>query len=302
MMKGLFPTLAVRLPSIMLDEVSALLSTRSGRSLSPIAESVGRGIFYSLFGFAMLVLVAPIFFVIGVSLNGTQRQVFPPEEPSLFWFREFLFNSPDFFDAFFFVSLPIAFIVGLLAILIGFPAGYLLARRRFTGETFVQAFTLGPLIVPAVIIGLGMMLLYAELDIEFHTVRLISGHLIITVPYAVLITMATMDNVDPGVEEAARNLGASKLQTLYKITLPLVRSGLIGSFLFAFILSFTDIYMALFVTQGKLATIPLEVYRFLLWQSSPIVAAISTMQILLTFALVVLIARIYGFGAFVEDT
>lgn len=271
----------------------------SGRSLSPVVERIGSALFYGLFGFAILVLIAPIFFVVGVSINA-QRQTFPPEEVSLIWYREFLFNSPNFFEAFFFVSLPIALIVGLLAIIIGFPAGYLLARRRFTGKTFMQAFILGPLIVPAIIIGLGMMLLYAEMDFELHTIRLISGHLIITVPYAVLITMATMDNVDPGVEEAARNLGASKFQTLYKITLPLVKSGIIGSFLFAFILSFTDIYMALFVTQGKLATIPLEIYRFLLWQSSPIVAAISTMQILITFALVAAIARIYGFGAFVD--
>ena len=286
----------------MIDQLTLTRTAGAQRSLSPVTEGVGRALFYLLFGTALLVLIAPIFFVIGVSLNGTQRQVFPPEELSLFWYREFFLNSPVFFDSFFFVSLPVAFVVGLLAILIGFPAGYLLSRRQFFLETLVQSFILGPLIVPAVIIGLGMMLLYAQLDFEFHFVRLVAGHLIITVPYAVLIIMATMDNVDPGVEEAARNLGASKLQTLVRVTIPLVKSGIIGSFLFAFILSFTDIYMALFVTQGQLATLPLEVYRFLLWQSSPIVAAISTVQILLTFVLIVAIARIYGFGAFVQDT
>lgn len=270
---------------------------RTRRSLSPATVFAGKTVYYGLFWIALLILLAPIIIVIGIAFNPTTREVFPPTGISLRWFFAF-FESGQFFPAFVYVSLPIAIVTGLFATIIGVGAAYVLVRREVPFENVVQSMLLGPLIVPAVIIGFGVMLFLARINLDLPIVDIVIGHTIITLPYTLLTSMTRLYNIDPELEEAARNLGASKSETFRKVTLPLMRSGVIAGFLFAFIISFADINIALFLAGDHVTTLPLAIFLFLEWESSPIIAAISTLQILLIMVVVLLIGRLVGFEAF----
>lgn len=270
---------------------------RDRQSLSLPVLRAGQALYYSIIAIALTILLAPIVIVVGIAFNPTRQEAFPPTGISLHWFQEF-FQSDQFFTAFVFVSLPIAILTGIIATTLGVMAAYVLVRRDVPFENVSQSMLLGPLIVPAVIIGLGLLLFFAQIDMNIPVVDIVIGHTVITLPYTLLTSMTRLYNIDPELEEASRNLGASKIQTFRKVTLPLMRSGVIAGFLFAFIISFADINIALFLAGDDVVTLPLAIFLFLEWESSPIIAAISTLQILLIMVLVLLISRLVGFEAF----
>lgn len=259
----------------------------------------GQALYYGTIAIALSILLAPIVIVVGIAFNPTRQEAFPPTGISLNWFQAFL-QSDQFFTAFVFVSLPIAIITGILATSLGVMAAYVLVRRDVPFENIAQSMLLGPLIVPAVIIGFGLLLFFAQIDMDIPVIDIIIGHTVITLPYTLLTSMTRLYNIDPELEEASRNLGASKIQTFRKVTLPLMRSGVIAGFLFAFIISFADINIALFLAGDDVVTLPLAIFLFLEWESSPIIAAISTLQILLIMVVVILISRLVGFEAFTQ--
>jgi len=286
----------------ILSTITEAMSTRSdSRSLSTPALIVGKAIYYFalLLGFA--VLVVPILIVIAISFNPTSAQAFPPTGFSLQWYSEFLNSS--FFPAFFSVSLPIALIVGIVSTALGLMASYIVVRRDVPFETEIVMYFLMPLVVPPAIIGLALLLAFNFDLLSFVPpfVELVAAHVVITIPYAFLTSMTALYSVDSELEEAARNLGASKLETFRKVTLPLIRSGVISGFLLAFILSFTDSTVALFLTGGNTTTLPVAMFLFLQYDSSPLIAATATVQILLVLVLVLIVARLVGFKAVTAD-
>jgi putative spermidine/putrescine transport system permease protein len=113
--------------------------------------------------------------------------------------------------------------------------------------------------------------------------------------------MTALQSLDDELEQAARNLGAGRFQTFRKVTLPLIRSGVVSGFLLAFILSFTDSVIALFLSGQNTTTLPVEIFTFLQFDSSPLIAATATIQILLVLVLVLIIGRLVGFKAVAAD-
>jgi putative spermidine/putrescine transport system permease protein len=240
--------------------------------------------------------------VIGISLSPTQSQAFPPSGISLRWYQEFLVSS--FFDPFFFVSLPIAVTTATISTVLGILAAYVVVRREVPFENEVVMYFISPLIIPPAIIALALMI---TLNFNFlgfvpTFAKLVVGHVVITIPYTFLTAMTAIESVDTELVEGARNLGASKFQAFRKVTLPLMKSGVVSGFLLAFILSFTDSLLALFLSSGTSTTLPVEMFLFLQYESSPLVAATATVQILLVLVLVLLIGRLVGFKAVTVDT
>jgi putative spermidine/putrescine transport system permease protein len=263
--------------------------------------ALGMGLYYGLLILGFAILVVPIVLVIAVSFNPTQAQAFPPTGFSLRWYGEFLDSS--FFSAFFAVSLPIALAVGIISTVLGLMASYIVARRDIPFENEVVLYFLMPLVVPPAIIGLSLLLLFGLRPLSFVPpfVELTVAHVVVTIPYTFLTTLTALYSVDEELEQAARNLGASKFKAFREVTLPLIRSGVISGFLLAFILSFTDSTVALFLSGGSTITLPVEMFLFLQFDSSPLVAATATVQILLVLVLVVLIGRLVGFKAVTAD-
>ena len=229
-------------------------------------------------------LMAPVVVAIFTSFNPTRQNAFPPQGLSLIWYREFLANQ-NFTHAFAAVSLKLALVVALICGLLALPTAYALSRYQFKGRTFVQTLMMTPVMVPQMVIGIALLLLFAPYTFA-DELRIIVGHVVIALPIAIRSVASSLEGIDVSLEEAARSLGASPLQTFARIVVPLAGSGVLAAMLFAFTISFTDANVALFLTGPGATTLPVEVFTYLLWESTPIVAAIATLQV----ALVMLIA------------
>ena len=223
-----------------------------------------------------LFLLAPLLIVVAVSFDPTDAFRFPPPGLSLRWYGAFLAND-TFMRAFFRVSLVIAVLVSVAATVIGGLAAVglvrFLGRRRGLVDT--------------------LFLYYSRLKWETSLAGLVLGHLVIAIPYVVRTVSAGLAGVDRTLEEAAMSLGASRIQAFVKVTLPLMRSSLVSGAIFAFIVSFSDINIALFVSGPETVTLPVHIFSQIMWQADPTIAAASTLQILLIAVLLAVVQRIF---------
>jgi putative spermidine/putrescine transport system permease protein len=251
----------------------------------PSSTSIYMSVFYAF-------MLAPVVVAIFTSFNSTRENAFPPRGYSLMWYREF-WNTPNFTHAFFAVSLKLAVIVAVISGLLALPAAYALSRYQFRGRTFVQTLLMTPAMVPQMVIGIALLLLFAPYTFA-DEMRIVVGHVIITLPIAIRAVLASLDGVDRSLEDAARSLGASPLQAFVRVVVPLAGTGVLAAMLFAFTMSFTDANVALFLTGPRSTTLPVEVFTYLLWESTPVVAAIATLQVGLVMLIAVLINKIAG--------
>ena len=254
----------------------------------------GSGFPLALRGFVALVyvfLIGPIAIIIATSFSPTQSSAFPPVGFSLRWYGEFL-RSANFTSAFRF-SLGLGLGVAAIATAIGFITAY--AARRLVGRHggAVQSVAMLPLLVPHILISISLLLALNFVPVPDVQV-LVAGHVLICLPFTVSGITASLDGVDAQLESAAMTLGASRLAAMREVVLPLVAPGILSAFLFAFIVSFGDVYIALFLTGPGTTTLPIEIFSFIEWESSPVIAAISTVQILLIVGLGLVIERLVG--------
>jgi len=166
-----------------------------------------------------------------------------------------------------------------LAMLIGVPAAFALARRSFAGKTGVLALILSPLILPRMIVAVALFYLYARVGLVGTALGLVLGHTVLAIPFVVITVMAVLKTYDDRLDQAASSLGAGPLRTFRHVTLPLIRTGLMAAFLFAFVTSFDELTIALFVTGGLTTTLPKQMWDDALLKVSPILAAVSTVLI-----------------------
>ena len=173
-------------------------------------------------------------------------------------------------------SLGIGVGAAILAMLIGTPAAFLLARRQIRGKSFLLAFVLSPIIVPRMIIAVGMFYFFARVGLVGTAAGLMIGHTVIAVPYVVMTMMAVLRNYDTRLDLAAQSLGATPWQTLRHVTFPILGAGLLSSFLFAFATSFDELTISLFASGGLTSTLPKQFWDEVTLQISPVIAAVST--------------------------
>jgi putative spermidine/putrescine transport system permease protein len=230
--------------------------------------------------------------VVFTSFNETALNLFPPKGFSFRWYLEF-FNDATFMRAFFNISLKIAVIVALISTLMSLLATIAITRHTFRGSSLIQTFLLSPLMIPHILVGIALLLFLSKLYIG-GMLRLIIGHVIITIPIAIRAIYSSMANLSPTYEEAALTLGANRWQTFFLVTLRLTFSGVLGAFILSFIISFTDANLALFLTGPGLTTLPVEIFTFLAWDSNPMIAAITTIQVLMIVVFSFVLDRVVG--------
>jgi putative spermidine/putrescine transport system permease protein len=253
-----------------------------------------RGINACLIGFLLLPIVVVLLF----SINPAPFIQFPPQGVSLRWFEKF-FNSRDFMAAFRLSAvLALATVVGATAI--GTMAALALVRGRLPGAGFLAALFLSPLMLPAILTGLALFQFYVLLDVGRPFWGLLIGHIVIAIPYVIRTTMAVLTNFDRSLEEAARNLGASELATFREVTLPLIRPGVIAGGIFAFVISFDQFPLSLFLVNPGHETLPITMFNYLKYDFDPTIAAASTVSIVLSIAVVLLLERTVGLQEYVK--
>ena len=234
-------------------------------------------------------LLAPILVVLVEAFNDATVMSFPPRRLSLRWFRAFAAND-EFLGSMAF-SLQLALLAAAAATVCGTLAAIALARRAsLAAETLLLA----PLYVPRVMVGLALLLSYAWLELSGSFAGLLLAHVLITLPYTTRSVLAALRAIDPSVHEAARMLGASGPAVFRRVTLPLARDAVLSGFVFALIVSFSDIYLALFISGPDSITMPLRLFTFMEWDQSPLVAAASAVQIALILAVIAAGSRLFG--------
>jgi len=278
----------------------ALSNRRTARSAPRSAASwrYGRAL-YLAFNIAILIfLLAPIAIVIVFALNPTPFIQFPPVGVSLRWFEKF-FASREFMHALGF-SLEVAALTTVCASVLGASAALAIARGHLPGARLMLAVVLSPLMLPAILTGLALFQTYVLLDVGRPVWGLVAGHTLVTIPYVVRTTLAVLHHFDLRLEEAARNLGASPTRTFFEVTLPLIKPGVLAGAIFAFIVSFDQFPVSLFLVSPGSETLPITLFNYLKFDLDGTIGAASVVSILLAFVVVIALDRTVGLRSYVK--
>lgn len=230
--------------------------------------------------FILLFLFAPVMVLIPMSFGSTDIAEFPPSTYSLDQYRNFL-NSRPWLDSVF-TSFRIALVTMIVATSLGTMAALGLVRGEFKGKALLSFFLIAPRFVPVIIIALASYAYFAKLRLVGTELGLIIAHTILASPYVIIIVSATLQGFDRSLEKASLALGAGPIKTMFKITLPLIRPGIINAGLFAFMVSFDEIVVAIFISGTKTVTLPKRMWDSLTYQMEPSLPAISTLILLAT--------------------
>ncbi len=260
----------------------AVVPVRAGRPQPRVGRVVLWIVVAAIIGFLCL----PSLFVIPVSFTSGNFIDFPPSGFSLRWYAAY-FGSSVWLHATL-RSFIVAGATSVLATVLGTGASFVLVRQRLVGRMAILSLILAPLVLPRIILAVGLFYLYARLGLIGTVLGLVLGHTVLAVPYVVITVMAVLRTYDEWLDHAALSLGASWLRTLWHITLPQIRGGLIAGFLFAFITSFDELTVALFISGGSSSTLPREMWNDLLLQVNPTLAAVSS--VILVFAMTLILA------------
>jgi spermidine/putrescine transport system permease protein len=237
------------------------------------------------FGLVVAFLYAPILILVVFSFNDSALPTFPLSGFTLHWYHQFLGNA-DLRGALK-TSAIVAAISSVCAVLLGVLASIALVRRRFTGKPAVSAVLLSPLVIPYVVFGVALLLLFHRVGIPRSLLTVVIGHVVISLPYTILVLVPRLQQIDVSLEEAAYDLGAGPVTTFRAITLPLILPAVLSAFLIAFTTSFDEYAVASFVV-GTRTTFPIFLYSALRFPSQlPQVIAVAVVVIVVSLVVVV---------------
>ncbi|MGO1077844.1 ABC transporter permease [Inquilinus sp. CA228] len=237
-------------------------------------------------------LLAPILIVVPLSFSNDAYLTFPPSAWGTRWYAA-LAQNKMMIQAFW-VSLGIAALVTALSLAAGIPAAYAIRRFRFRGsETLMSLFT-APLLLPSIVLGLAILLVFVDLRLLSTYPGLVAAHLIVTTPYVIRIMATALATLPPAVEDAAATLGAPPLTVFRRVTLPLMMPGLVASAALAFLISFDEVVISLFVTGPGITTLPVAMFNYVESRTDPMIAAVSVVLVAATLLIITLVERSLG--------
>ena len=252
----------------------------------------------AILGFCYLLF--PILVVVLAGLTTGEFLTFPPKGLSLRWVISFL-QSEKYLSAFFF-SFRLALMTMIVATILGTAAAVFLARSRFVGRSAMRAFFLSPVVLPGVVVGFALYAFFiaSGMGISRTIWGLWIGHILYSTPYVIGTVGASLATFDVSLEEAARSLGASPLRAFRKITLPNIAQGIQAGSIFAFIVSFGQFEVSLFLSAPNSEPLPIAMYNSLRYKFEPDAAAAGIFAITLVIASVLLTNRLVNIRRLLE--
>ena len=241
---------------------------------------------YTICGFIAFYLILPILIVFPMSFSSAEFLTFPPPGFSLKWFQRYFSDSAWLQPTY--MSLQIAILTMLLSSVLGTLAANSLVRTRFWGKTAANNLILAPMIIPVIIISISLYGFFSKIGLLGSRAGLVLGHTMICVPFVVITVSASLKGFDESLEKAAMICGATRLKAFMKITFPMIRPGMISGALFAFIISFDEIVISMFLCGIETRTLPLKMWEGIRMEISPVISAVSTLLICLSVILLVL--------------
>ncbi|MYN13690.1 ABC transporter permease subunit [Pusillimonas sp. TS35] len=246
-------------------------------------------------GFNFLVIafiLAPLLIVCVVAFTPDTTLSIPTQNFSLRWFRA-VFAHPDFLTAFS-NSIWLAFASASIAAALAVPAAIAIVRYQFPGRDALNALFLSPLMIPHLVLGVALLRFFALLGMSGNFNWLILGHVVVITPYVLRLVLGALVGLDKSVEHAALSLGASRAAVFLRITMPLILPGIAGGWLLAFINSFDELTMSIFITAPSTVTLPVRMYMYATESVDPMMAAVSALVIALTAVVMYLLDKLYG--------
>lgn len=252
-------------------------------------EKLAFGIWTAAMSIFMLGPLA-VMFAISVTANGYIS--LPDNGVSLRWYAAML-DQRIFLDAAW-NSIVLALQATATAVVLGTLAAIAITRYRFPGRDAILFLAGAPLFVPLVMTGLAILVFSSSLGIGGPALRLYVAHVCLTIPYIVRMVSIALAGFDWNQELAARNLGASPLRAFLEVTLPQIMPGVIAGAAFAFIISFDDVGVSIFLTGAAYKTLPVELFASASFDLTPMIAAVSVTMIVFSAAFVLIIERLFG--------
>lgn len=245
-------------------------------------------------------LLGPVVFVVLASFDESTFLTFPPSRFTLDWYR----GLSAAFLASLKTSLIVAAATAVISTLVGVPAALGLVRGHFRGRQVLNTAMLSPLVVPTLVIGVAAFQFYiwvwdvSGVGLGGSVMGLVIGHTAFAVAYVIRSVVASLAHFDVSLEEAAMNLGATPPQSFFRVTLPQIMPGVTAGAIFAFITSFDDVPVALFLSGADATTLPIKIFTSIEFSLTPEVMAVSALVVLGSTAVMILLDRILGLDTF----
>lgn len=260
---------------------------------APLSQRVADGVGLLYVGAVYVFLLLPIAIIVLMSLNAGEFMTFPPQGISLRWFGA-LFANEAFMRAIR-TSLMLAAIATLISSIIGIAGALYVVRHAQRLREPLRMLLMMPLMLPEILTAIALLFFLYASGIGTRTMfGLVVGHVLVTLPYVFTNVASALYNQDASLEQAARSLGASPWRAFVRVTMPLIKPGIITGALFAFVISFDLFNMSLLLKGIGMTTLPLQLFDYLRWDFDPTAAAVSTVSILLTLVVVVWVDRTVG--------
>lgn len=237
-------------------------------------------------------LLAPAVIVLVVSFSADSFIVFPPSGVSARWYFR-LFEHKALMGALQF-SVILAACVTAISLALGVPAAYAIAKGEFRGRAALQSLFLAPLLLPTLVMALALLVAFQPWRLVATLPGLALGHLTVTLPFVVRMMTTAFLTLPDSVEAAAATLGAKPWRVFARVTLPLAAPGLASAAALSFLLSFDETVISLFLAGPRAQTLPVEMVRYVEGRTDPTIAALSTLLIAGTIAIVVIVERFVG--------
>ena len=250
---------------------------------------LGLILFHWLFALFML---APLVVVVLVSFTDKGYIALPFDGASWRWYRAIL-DATDFIDSFK-LSLGLGALSATVAVLLEVPAAMAIAWHRFAGRDAILGLLLSPLMLPPIVLGIALLRLFTHIGATGTLWGLTAAHTVIVLPYVLRLVIAAATGYDHALSQAATSLGASAWTRFRRIELPQLLPGIAGGWIIAFITSFDEVTMSLFVSGARTATLPVRMYNHIANTIDPLLASLSTVLIVLTLILMIILDRAFG--------
>lgn len=248
-----------------------------------------RRIYAVLFCAFMLI---PLVVILISSFTADNFVQFPPKSFGLRWYVAAINNS-TLTSALIF-SAQMALIVAVISGALGFCGALVIARNEFPGRSAVLGLLMAPLALPHIVIAIALLQLFGMFRVASSPFGLAAGHVLITLPYVLRLTMTSLVGLDRQIERASFSLGATSWQTMRLVTIPMIAPGLMAGLLFAFLLSFDEVTISLFTSLPGRSTLPAEIFNIASQGSDPVVTSVSGLMIIIATALVLVVEKLFG--------
>jgi putative spermidine/putrescine transport system permease protein len=251
-------------------------------------------------GFAAMVLLAlPTLIVLITSFTSAATLRFPPPGLSIQWYQALFFSSPEIVDAAL-ISLKVASAAALLGTVLATAAAIAITASKRGWARAADTMLMSPLLLPALALGLGLLLTFSMLNVRVSIVTLIIGHTVICFPFVLRTTLASLAQIDPVLEECSRSLGAGAWFTFTKVIFPLARGGIAAGAFIGFMASFDNVAISLFLADAHSEVLPIRLWDLIENLLDARAAAASGVLIAATVVLVLLMERLTGLSRYVR--